>query len=110
VAVIDDANHNDVADDPELVNTLVKVFGDERTGLIINTVNTDTTIDGIGIGSNYASFRAVYGVPDSAVEYTIGGQDSAYMVYMPLGMTCFFGLNTATNGDTIVAEIHLWKP
>lgn len=110
VAVIDDANHNDIADDPELVNTLVKALGEERTGLIINTVNTDTTADGIGIGSNFASLRAAYGVPDSAIEYTINGQDSAYMVYNTLGLTCFFGLNTAISGDTIVAEIHLWKP
>lgn len=108
VAVIDDANHNDIADDPEVVNTLVKVFGDERTGLIVNTVYDDTTAAGIGIGSNYASVRSAYGVPDAAYEDPT--PDTLVMFYNFLGLTLFCGTNRATNGDTIVAEIHLWKP
>ena len=108
VAVIDDANHNDVADDPELVNTLVKVFADERTGLIVNTVNTDTTVEGIGVGSTYSKIRSLYGLPDSA--FADPTPDSLIMYYAGRGLTFFCGTNIATNGDTVVAEIHLWKP
>ena len=108
VAVIDDANHNDIADDGETVNTTVKVFGDERTGLIVNTVCPDTTAEGIGIGSNYSRIRSAYGVPDAAYEDPT--PDTLVMFYNTLGMTFFCGTNIATNGDTIVAEIHLWKP
>lgn len=108
VAVIDDANHNDIADDGEVVNTLVKVFGDERTGLIINTVSKDTSAEGIGIGSSISNIRTAYGSPDSAYIYSI--LDTLVAFYSSRGLTFFCGMNTPTGGDTIVAEIHLWKP
>lgn len=68
-------------------------------GVIVNTKYEGTTVEGIGIGSDIADLRAVFGDPDS-IRYSY---EDILVRYMSLGMDCF----CSDNADTTVAEIHV---
>ncbi len=93
VVIVDDSNHDETANDAEQVE-----------GVIVNTVYSKKTPEGIGIGSPIDSVRSAYGTPDTVWLYDDGNPANKAVAfdYNRLGMT--FYCDTL---DTIVEEIHL---
>jgi len=98
VVVIDDANKDESAADWE-----------EVKGVIVNTVYSKKTAQGIGIGSPIDSVRGVYGEPNRIWFYDLGPPEEWAVVfdYDSFGLS-FFCDTVGTN----VEEIHLteWIP
>ncbi len=97
VVAITDVNQNEQIEENEPVDKV-----------IVNTVFSPTTLEGIGIGSTIHEARDMYGSADYHFIDTVSPRSEAF-VYESLG-AIFYALASPTDADSAVIEIHLWEP
>jgi hypothetical protein len=91
----------DVDEDGSLENE------DPIVEIILNTVYTGTTLEGISVGSSIGAIRSAYGTPDVLIPDPADPTHALEMIYNTMGALFYLSKVTA---DSSTFEIHLWDP
>jgi len=100
VVAITDVNQNELIEDNEPIDKV-----------IVNTVFSHTTLEGIGIGSTIHEVRAVYDpIYDSADSHFPNTTPPATEAFVYESLGAIFWALASAGADSAIVEIHLWEP